>query len=49
MSDKSRPLATNICYVLTPVQINRAHRFALALQRVIALQEYNPMGGSRDG
>lgn len=32
-----------------PLKLNRAHRFALALQRLINLQEYNPMGGDRDG
>lgn len=34
---------------LMPLKLNRAHRFALALQRLITLQEYNPMGGDRDG
>ncbi|MBE7532352.1 MAG: hypothetical protein HND44_18745 [Chloroflexi bacterium] len=34
---------------LMPLKLNRAHRFALALQRLINLQEYNPMGGDRDG
>jgi hypothetical protein len=47
MSDENR-YATMMTMIM-PLKLNRAHRFALALQRLISLQEYNPMGGDHDG
>lgn len=47
MSDENRYDAT--VTTILPLKMNRAHRFALALQRLLALQEYNPLGGDHDG
>lgn len=47
MSEEHRQVTTTKSVM--PRKHNRAHRFTLALQRLIALQEYNPMGGDRDG
>jgi hypothetical protein len=47
MSDENRYIA--VATTILPLKLNRAHRFALALQRLLALQEYNPLGGDHDG
>jgi hypothetical protein len=47
MSDENRYDTTMT--MIMPLKLTRAHRFALALQRLINLQEYNPIGGDHDG